>query len=236
MQFTLSCNSCICEASLCIVSWSFLTFCTENSSTRNSWALFNSFISWRLLIWVSRGAVSFMTDSSCGRTNLLSSRFHITVMGVFEFQLLSISLLLKFANTSVKWFHLVFLLHGLGSRVRTFAGLENLMKGSLLPQNCFFFKKFASIGKCVLLQPILAWNTATRFPVLVGSWDELTPRFHVQSDKLSIVLHLLIAPEWSQQSTKLFVIKVWFRWSRNAFRWVTGWCYDWLVERQGSDT
>ena len=43
-------------------------FCTENSSTRNSWALFNSSISCMLLIWVSRRAFSFMTNSSWSRT------------------------------------------------------------------------------------------------------------------------------------------------------------------------
>ena len=36
------------------VTWLSLNFCTENSSTRNSWALFNSPISWIPLMWVSR--------------------------------------------------------------------------------------------------------------------------------------------------------------------------------------
>ena len=40
----------------------------KNSSTRNSWALFNSPISCILLIWVSRSAFSFMTNYSCSRT------------------------------------------------------------------------------------------------------------------------------------------------------------------------
>ena len=61
-----------------------------------------------------------------------------------------------------------------------------------------------------------------------------------QSDKLVIVLHLLLAPVgtqwWRQQSTKLFVIEVRFRWRRDASRCDNGWRYDRLVEGQGSDT
>ena len=36
MQFTLSCNSCVCEVSSCVVPSLSVNFCTENSSTRTS--------------------------------------------------------------------------------------------------------------------------------------------------------------------------------------------------------
>ena len=49
-------------------------------------------------------------------SNLLSSRFVKSEMGVLQFQPLSISLLLKFNNASVKRFHFVFLLHEFRTR------------------------------------------------------------------------------------------------------------------------
>ena len=102
--FLSACNSCICEVIFCIVSWLSLYFRTEISSTRNSWALFNSPTSWTLLIWVSRSAFSFMTNSSWSR-NMLFSRLYVSEMGDLQFQSLSTSLLLKFTNASVKRFH-----------------------------------------------------------------------------------------------------------------------------------
>ena len=45
-----------------IVSWLSLNFCTENSSTHNSWALFISPITCILLIWVSRSDFSSIDD------------------------------------------------------------------------------------------------------------------------------------------------------------------------------
>ena len=52
IQFTSFCNSCSLAVSSLIVSWFSINSLLENSSTRNSWALFNSSISWRLLIRV----------------------------------------------------------------------------------------------------------------------------------------------------------------------------------------
>ena len=62
--FTLSCNSCICEMSSCIVAWLSLNPFLENSSTRISWALFNSSISWIFLKPVSRTTFSRWANSS----------------------------------------------------------------------------------------------------------------------------------------------------------------------------
>ena len=67
MEFICSCISCNGEVSLCIVSWLCLNFCTLNSSTRSSWALFISPISWKFRIWVSRSTFSFIDNSSCSR-------------------------------------------------------------------------------------------------------------------------------------------------------------------------
>ena len=39
-EFVCSCIYRICEVSFSIVAWPSLNFCAENSSTRNSWALF----------------------------------------------------------------------------------------------------------------------------------------------------------------------------------------------------
>ena len=53
-DFFCSCIDCNCEMRLCIASWLSLNSCTENSSTRSSWALFISPNSWIFRIWLSR--------------------------------------------------------------------------------------------------------------------------------------------------------------------------------------
>ena len=58
IQVTWSWNSCILSVTSFVVSWISI----ENSSTRNSWALFNSSIS-----WVSRSALSRSDYSSWSR-------------------------------------------------------------------------------------------------------------------------------------------------------------------------
>ena len=71
------------------------------------------------------------------------------------------------------------------------------MKGSLLQRTCRRLKEKSSRSENVSGFNVL-WleNNATGFPVLVGISDELdwTSSFLVQSDKLTIVLHLLLAP------------------------------------------
>ena len=64
MQLTSFCNSCIPAVRSLMVSWFSTNFPLEKSSTRNSWTLFISSISWTLLIRVSRSARSRSADSS----------------------------------------------------------------------------------------------------------------------------------------------------------------------------
>ena len=246
MQFTLSCNPCTCEASLCIVSCLSLDFCTESSLTRSSGALFISPISCILLIRVSRSASSFIDHSACGRTCSLQDSTY-PWWGVLQFQSLSTSLLLKLTNASVKRFHFVFLLHEFRSRFskqmisvsskKRFRNIRRVRESDemfLAPQNLLMsIRKFVSIGKCVLIQPTLTWKYGESFPVPAGfgSWDELDIK----------LLSFRVINLWSfctcfSQSTKLFVIEVRFRVCRDAFHWVIGRGYDRLVERQGSDT
>ena len=77
-----------------IVSWFSLNFCTETSSTRSSWTLFICPISCVLRIWVSRSTCSFI-DQFFLSSRMFSSRFYISVMGVLQFQSLSIKLFAK---------------------------------------------------------------------------------------------------------------------------------------------
>ena len=75
----------------------------------------------------------------------------------------------------------------------TFAGLENLRKRSLLQKTCWCLEEKSSLSENVSRYNLL-WleNSATGFPVPIGSRDELGMKFLVQTDKLSIVLHLLL--------------------------------------------
>ena len=107
MEFTCSCISCICEVSLCIVSWLSLNFCAENLSTRNSCALFISPISCIFRIWVSRSAFCFIDNSCCWWNCSLRD----SIYPWWASYSLSISLLLELIDTTVKRSHLMFLLH-----------------------------------------------------------------------------------------------------------------------------
>ena len=57
----------ICEMSSCIVARLSLNFCREHSSTRTSWALFNSSISWIFRRQLPQNASSRSANFSCSR-------------------------------------------------------------------------------------------------------------------------------------------------------------------------
>ena len=103
------------------------------------------------------------------QSSLLSSRFYISEMDVLQFESLSINLLLKFINTSVKRFHCVFPLHEFRSRfskqmisvsikkrLRNICRVRESDERFITPKILLMSSgKFVSIGKCVLLQPVL---------------------------------------------------------------------------------
>ena len=82
-QFICPCISCICEVSFCTLSLLSLTFCKENSSTHDSWALFISPIPCIFRIWVSPSTFSFIDNSSCRRT-CSRRRVERPVVPIFE--------------------------------------------------------------------------------------------------------------------------------------------------------
>ena len=101
---------------------------------------------------------------------------------------------------------------------------------------------FLSLGKCVSPQPTLTWKHCDRFPctdrLRILRWTGHQAFSYRVIHLLSFCTcsSLLEVQWWSQQSTKLFVIEVRFRWRRDASRWDIGWRYDRLVQGQGSDT
>ena len=67
IQLTSFCSSWILAVNSLIVSWFSINLLFENSSIRNSWTLFNSSISWKLLIWASR-RFRFCSDNCSWRS------------------------------------------------------------------------------------------------------------------------------------------------------------------------
>ena len=199
------------ELSLCIVSWLSLKFWTENSSTRNSWAPFISPISCIFLIWVSRSAFSFITNSSCSRTCSLrdstypwwascnSNRWAQVCRWSSFLQLLRDSTLCScFKSSDLAWVS-KWSLFPSRRDFAIFAGLENLKIGSLLPKTCWCFKENWSRKLCLdSTCSDLKKNTATSLYRQVSLFLRVleleTSSFLVQSDKLVILLHLLLAP------------------------------------------
>ena len=105
-------------------------------------------------------------------------------------------MLLKFASASVKRFHIVFLLHELGSRVGTFAGLEKSDERFDTPKNLLFLWEKHLYRKMCLASTYSGLKTLRQVSLYLSDLEmNWTPRFHVQGDKLAIVLHLLLAPE-----------------------------------------
>ena len=158
-----------------------LNFCTEKSSTLNSRALFNSHISWILLLWVSRSAFSFVPFSSCSRTCSLQDSSYPQCASSNSKRwgwVCCWSSLLQVLREST--LHTCFMSSDLASASKwsllpwrrdfaTFAGLENLswcLKENLsYSENVSWFNLF-----CLE-------NTATSVSLLVGSWDELDIKF-----------------------------------------------------------
>ena len=111
----------------------------------------------------------FITSSSCSQTWSLRDSTSPRWASL-QFQSLSISLLLKFTNASVKRFHFVFLLHEFRSRFskqmisvsvkkrfRNICRVRESDERFIAPKNLLMSQgKILSIGKCVLMQPILA--------------------------------------------------------------------------------
>ena len=178
-EFICSCISCICEVSFCIVSWLSLNFCTENSSTRNSWALFISPISWKFRIWVSRSFVpSEMIDSSSGRGCSLRDSIYPCWAS-------------SNSNLSAKvccWSSLMHLLRdSTWSSCFTISDLAWLSKWSLfasrrdLPR--FDGSAFLKIELLIRFHrsSLPDENIAARFPDSLGSWDELDIKLSLRS-------------------------------------------------------
>ena len=178
---SLSCNSCIYEASFCIVSWLYLIFCTENSSTRNLRS------SLQFIHFMDVPAFSCITSSFCGRNSSLRDSSYPQCPSFNSNRCFIKSDLASASKWSL-----------LPSRrdVAAIAGLENSEKSSLLPKTCWCLKGKSSLSAKVSWFNLF-WlaNIATIFPVLIGSWDELDIKFLVQSDKLVTVPRVLLDPK-----------------------------------------
>ena len=137
-------------------------------------------------------------------SNLLSSRCFTSAMGVFQFQPLRISFPLKFTNATVKSGYFTFLLHEFRSRsskhvismtikkrVRSVYRIRESKERFVAPKNLLMTSqgKIFSIGKRFMIQPTR--KVSMNLSDLEMNW---TSSFLVQSDKLVIVLHLLLAP------------------------------------------
>ena len=94
-------------------------------------------------------------------------------MGILHLQLLSLSLLLKFTNASVKRSHFVFLLHEFRSRrdLATYAGLENLMKGSLLPKPVDVLRENPLYRKTFLVSTYFGLKTTRRVSLYLSDLE-----------------------------------------------------------------
>ena len=149
-----------------------LFFCAENSSTHNSWPLFKSPISWILPIWVSWSAFSFMTKSSCSRTCSLRDSAYP-----------------KWASSN-RW-----------AQVFRWSSLVQVLRDPTL-YSCFMSPDLAPASKWSLFPSRRDFATFTRLENLKNGsllpktcwWTGHQVSFLVQSDKLAIVLHLLLAP------------------------------------------
>ena len=192
MRFTLSCNSCICDVSLCIVSWLSLDSCLENSSIRISWALFNSSTSWILLIWVSRRALSRCANSSLNLACSLRDVSYPRLVWSISLRLEWICPL-KFTNRTVEKICSAFLLQYFRSclcDLVSFSESESLDKASFSPWT----------ARCLCWSVIIDWTffcARTQLqvsPHLLGNEMNLTQSFLCRSDRLVIGLHLLLSP------------------------------------------
>ena len=170
-------------------------------------------------------SLSLMTSSSCSRTcSLRDSSYPIcastnsnsweqvccwsSLMQVFRDSTLYSCFMSSDLASASKWS-----LFPSRRDFATFAGLESLKKGSLLPKTSWCLKGKSSVGKRFLIQPFSVWKQRDRKVSLYLSDLEMnwTSSFLVQRDKLAIVLHLLLATVgtgWSQQSTKLLIVQV----------------------------
>ena len=116
-------------------------------------------------------------------SNLLSSRFYISEMGVLQFQSLRIRLLLEFTNASVKRYHCVFLLLVFRSRfskqmisVSIKKRFRNICRVRESDERFITSQKPVDVLMKIRLYRKMSrfnlfWleNTATSFPVLIGS-------------------------------------------------------------------
>ena len=186
----------------------FLTiFCTEKSPTRNSWALLNSPISWMLLIRVSRSAF-FSHDQFFLKSNLLSSRFahpkwassnsnrwaKVCCWSSLMQMLRDSTLYSCFMSSDLAPASMWSLLPS-RSDFATIAGLENLYQGSLLLQTCWCLEEKSSLSESFLDSNYFCLTTMRQVSLYLSdpvmNW---TSSFFVQSHKLAIVPHLLLAP------------------------------------------
>ena len=119
-------------------------------------------------------------------------------------------------------------------------GSDILMKSSSLPKPVDVCKKFRLFRKMCLDSTYLGFKTMRQISLYLLDLEmNWTSSMLVQSDKLAIVLHLFLAPVGAvvkQAEHEVVCHQSPILGRRDAFRWVIVWCYNQLVERQGSDT
>ena len=183
------------------------TTISKNSSTRISWGLFNSSISWIFRIRLSRSAFCRRANSSCTRAFSLrdssypqfalshSNRWQWACRCDSRMQVLRATTLhfcfriSDFASASM-WS-----LWPSRSDLTEFSGWENLSNGSLFPKTCWCPEEKSSLSENVSWFDLYCFKTTQRVSPYSSDLEmHLTSSFLLQSDKLPIGPHLLLAP------------------------------------------
>ena len=181
-----------------IVSWSSINLLFENSSIRYSWTLFNSSISWRLLIRASRR--SRICSDSCSRRSCWSCRDCSSLAIVWSISLRWesiipvnswILLLSESAWNSCFWISAL-----KSARICSFCLSRRILILSFSLSRLDF--RFGANFVHLRVSPYLS-DTQER--------TELATNFLHKSDKLVSGLLVLLAPEWTVVKIALF------RWS-----------------------
>ena len=136
MQLTSFCSSWILAVSSLTVSWFSINLLLEDSAIRDSWTLFNSSISWRLLTWASR-RFRFCFDSCSWKSNWSSNwcrlELFITCNSMINLSSLGLNNSIQFLATSSIRIGLNFVLLDLDSNIS-----ENLLFFAAQGESWFF--------------------------------------------------------------------------------------------------
>ena len=249
IQFTLSCKSCICEVSSCVVTWLSLNLCTENSSTGISWTLLNSSISWVFLIQdfevlslseplLVIGLALFEILHTHNLHHPIPTAENELVVEVHEckcyenplYILASWFRILASASMCSLW---------LKDRFRRSFRIRESKQRFIVSQNLLmFWGKILSAGKYFRTRPAFAWKQRTGSPrtYRIVRWTGHQVFSHRVTNLWSF--RICFSVQWRcQQSTNLVIVQVRVRTRcRDALRGIVGRSHARSMEEQWFDT